>query len=426
MHLDERSESRSIPLPLTGCSAAAGAALAQAERRRLSPSSRSVATIQGAAHFIQTIWFTFLNCAHPHPIRADAQERPAFRYRKRSRTVVDTAEEAYLRVDIPCGSPACPVCAPTSPALLPSPRHLVLPDSAALKECLEVWELAQVEGLVLLSSELRQVGGGGAPRGLFNKSWTPRPVASWCAERRCGAADRRCSNAFRRAASHLNGRLTWPAWHAGAPPRSHRKFPAPSLPPSCATPHSSWTAATCGAPPACRRCTPTGGGATCCLTTCTTGKRHPQGAPPSCAQACPCWRPPSGAPAARDGLGVGGRWTAAAWVQEQGPLVPGCSSPLVVNIWPASVQPCRALGCLRALLPRLLLVPSLPASPPQPPQVLRAPGASPASGGGVRHAGAAVWSPRGGPAAAAAVPAAAAAACTPASSASSCSCWGRR
>ncbi|KAL4433810.1 hypothetical protein ABPG75_000251 [Micractinium tetrahymenae] len=100
----------------------------------------------------------------PSPNWVERREHPAFRYRKRSRTVVDTAEEAYLRVDIACGSPACQACPPTAPALPPAPRHLVLPDAAALKECLEVWELSLVEGTVLLSSELRQLVDGGNMR----------------------------------------------------------------------------------------------------------------------------------------------------------------------------------------------------------------------------------------------------------------------
>lgn len=112
---------------------------------------------------------------------------------------MDTAEEAYLRVDIPCGSPSCPTCAPTSPALPPAPRHLAVPDAAALRGCLDVWELAQVEGAVLLSSELKQVrrawrrafdrpsycsteerwdGGKGAPRSIGMQQWVPGPAAA--------------------------------------------------------------------------------------------------------------------------------------------------------------------------------------------------------------------------------------------------------
>ena len=72
----------------------------------------------------------------------------------------DTAEEAYLRLDIPCGSPDCVACPPTSPALAPSPQHLLLPDASVLAGCLEVFELPEVENLVLLTSVVRQVGWG--------------------------------------------------------------------------------------------------------------------------------------------------------------------------------------------------------------------------------------------------------------------------
>ena len=109
-------------------------------------------------------------------VAAATQAQPTFRYRKRSRTVMDTAEEAYLRVDIPCGAgAACAACPPTAPALAllepadaavggggagAPPPHLLLPDAAALAECLEVLELPQLRNAVLLSSELRQVGWG--------------------------------------------------------------------------------------------------------------------------------------------------------------------------------------------------------------------------------------------------------------------------
>ena len=71
---------------------------------------------------------------------------------------MDTAEEAYVRCDVACGSPACRSCAPTSPALPAAPRHLLLPDAATLVGCLELFELPEVEGAVLLSSVLREVG----------------------------------------------------------------------------------------------------------------------------------------------------------------------------------------------------------------------------------------------------------------------------
>lgn len=96
----------------------------------------------------------------PPPPPSPAQELHAFRYRKRSRTVADTAEEAYLRVDIPCGAgPACAACPPTSPALALAAAggvgagagaglrpHLVLPDAAVLLECLEVRPCLAMQG----------------------------------------------------------------------------------------------------------------------------------------------------------------------------------------------------------------------------------------------------------------------------------------
>lgn len=76
----------------------------------------------------------------------------------------DRAEEAYLRLDIPCGSPSCAACPPTSPALPAQPAHLALPDASALAGWLEVFELAEVSGVVLLSSVLRQLRSGGSMR----------------------------------------------------------------------------------------------------------------------------------------------------------------------------------------------------------------------------------------------------------------------
>ncbi|KAI7844065.1 hypothetical protein COHA_002209 [Chlorella ohadii] len=108
-----------------------------------------------------------------------------FRYRKRSRTVTDTGEEAYLRVDIPCGcGSACAACPPTLPALAlgggsggggggggggsaesgPRQEHLLMPDATALLDCLEVLELPEVENVVLLTSEVRQLADGGGMR----------------------------------------------------------------------------------------------------------------------------------------------------------------------------------------------------------------------------------------------------------------------
>ncbi|KAI3434597.1 hypothetical protein D9Q98_002666 [Chlorella vulgaris] len=90
----------------------------------------------------------------------------SFRYHKRSRTVADVSGEAYLRLDLSCGCPAplCGACQPTTPALSPSPRHLLLPDAAVLVECLDVFELSQMSNVVLLSSVVRQLQSGGSAR----------------------------------------------------------------------------------------------------------------------------------------------------------------------------------------------------------------------------------------------------------------------
>lgn len=48
-------------------------------------------------------------------------------------------------------------CPRTSPALPANASHLLMPDASALATYLEVFELAEVKGLVLLSSVMRQV-----------------------------------------------------------------------------------------------------------------------------------------------------------------------------------------------------------------------------------------------------------------------------
>lgn len=94
--------------------------------------------------------------------------------------MADTGEEAYLRVDIPCGcGAACAACPPTLPALAlqggggssgsgraesgPRQAHLLMPDAAALLDSLEVLELPEVENVVLLTSEVRQVSQPAGP-----------------------------------------------------------------------------------------------------------------------------------------------------------------------------------------------------------------------------------------------------------------------
>lgn len=158
-----------------------------------------------------------LPCSPPPPPLPAAhlarlQVHHSFRYRKRSRTVADTGEEAYLRVDIPCGcGTACAACPPTLPALAlqgggsssgsgraesgPRQAHLLMPDAAALLDSLEVLELPEVENVVLLTSEVRQVGwpagpatyriacpGGGKRQGRVHLCWDEllHSAASMC------------------------------------------------------------------------------------------------------------------------------------------------------------------------------------------------------------------------------------------------------
>eukprot|EP00887_Chlorella_sp_A99_P003744 scaffold7.g3744.t1 len=80
----------------------------------------------------------------------------SFRYRKRSRTVTVRAEDAYLRVDVACGLEDCPCCPPTAPAVPRGTLHLLLPDADALSTFLEIFELPDVHGLIVLTSVTRQ------------------------------------------------------------------------------------------------------------------------------------------------------------------------------------------------------------------------------------------------------------------------------
>ncbi|BDA44024.1 DIS3-like exonuclease 1 [Coccomyxa sp. Obi] len=80
----------------------------------------------------------------------------AYRFRKRSRTVSEASEEAYLRDDIPCGSEACSTCSNGLPALSADASHYVIPDSQALDDYLEVFELPQLQNFVLLASVLQK------------------------------------------------------------------------------------------------------------------------------------------------------------------------------------------------------------------------------------------------------------------------------
>lgn len=144
-----------------------------------------------------------------------------FRYRKRSRTVADTGEEAYLRVDIPCGcGTACAACPPTLPALTlasggggiagsgPRQAHLLMPDAATLLDCLEVLELPEVENVVLLTSEVRQVGWpAGWWLGYSNRTVVPLTAGISCCGWGIGAATSRLSMGSALSAAPLHSLL---------------------------------------------------------------------------------------------------------------------------------------------------------------------------------------------------------------------------
>jgi DIS3-like exonuclease 1 len=73
-------------------------------------------------------------------------------------SVVKRAEEAYLREDVACGSRACATCCAAAPCrLAPQTDHLVVPDAATLEALLEVFELPEMRGFVMLTSVLREV-----------------------------------------------------------------------------------------------------------------------------------------------------------------------------------------------------------------------------------------------------------------------------
>ena len=87
------------------------------------------------------------------------QATHGFKFRKRSQTVVDNAVESYLRDDIDCGSPECRTCPHARASRLPEgAAHYVVPDATTLIELLEVFELPDVGGVILLTSVLRKVG----------------------------------------------------------------------------------------------------------------------------------------------------------------------------------------------------------------------------------------------------------------------------
>ena len=75
-------------------------------------------------------------------------------------------ESAYLRDDVPCGSALCGLCRPTAASLATDAGAYVMPDADALSSFLELWELPELSNCVLLTSVVRQVGGGLQAQGL--------------------------------------------------------------------------------------------------------------------------------------------------------------------------------------------------------------------------------------------------------------------
>ena len=79
------------------------------------------------------------------------------RYRKRSRAISDQAVEAYLREDVPCGSPSCSLCSHTMPSLPKAMTHLLIPDASTLESYLEIFQLPEMHGVVYTNSAVKQV-----------------------------------------------------------------------------------------------------------------------------------------------------------------------------------------------------------------------------------------------------------------------------
>lgn len=79
------------------------------------------------------------------------------RLKKRTHNVVELAVEAYLRLDLLCGSPECTACPGKRPQLPCHARHYIIPDADALEDCLAVFELPDFSGFILLTSVLQKV-----------------------------------------------------------------------------------------------------------------------------------------------------------------------------------------------------------------------------------------------------------------------------
>ncbi|KAG2445884.1 hypothetical protein HXX76_000488 [Chlamydomonas incerta] len=100
------------------------------------------------------------------------QTKLSYKYRRRTHTVTPALEEAYLRVDVSCGSEACDTCrvgvsaaadavgaaaaAPIASLSAAAPFYL-LPDDAALSEFLELFELPDISNYIILASALKRV-----------------------------------------------------------------------------------------------------------------------------------------------------------------------------------------------------------------------------------------------------------------------------
>ncbi|KAG2451560.1 hypothetical protein HYH02_004158 [Chlamydomonas schloesseri] len=118
------------------------------------------------------------------------QTKLSYKYRRRTHTVAPALEEAYLRVDVSCGSEACDTCrvgvgashghshshshladadglgaaavaaaataAPIASLSAAAPFYL-LPDDAALSEFLEMFELPDISNYIILASSLKRV-----------------------------------------------------------------------------------------------------------------------------------------------------------------------------------------------------------------------------------------------------------------------------
>lgn len=170
------------------------------------------------------------------------------------------AGESYLRVDISCGSAACPACRPTLPALGAGADHYVIPDARVLEDFLEVFEAPDLANVVFLTSVMRPVSPHRGA-GRRQRAEGGRERSELAGQQGCG-----CSTLIYAPST---------PFVAPRPPIITLVSPIPApLTPA----RSSWRAATCGAPPDCARCTATSGGTVICLTTCTAWTlRRPPG-----------------------------------------------------------------------------------------------------------------------------------------------------